>query len=217
MLVNIVTQVAEGLAALHRAGVVYNNLRGRNVLLASSYPVTVKLGDYVFRRHREAQLARGLTADNLPALLASPAGAGPWCWMAPECLPRAATPAAVLLGEGGSGGAGGRLLFPPAISAAAADVFMLGGVMFELLMGGRRPYYWLHTVEEVVAARWCGPEPSVVSTLVASAEKAGERLPFGLSWHGEALPMAQLMTACMLQRPQDRPSLAGVLATLQGM
>ena len=145
----ILIQVGDGLAALHALNLNYRNLRGCNVLVASLCPVVVKVSDYLFCRHREQTMhgavaaldaatdrsSSGSGSGSLSGVSVGSTTTGPWFWLPPEHL------RAVIA-------RGYCPTFTPGV-----DVYMFGGLMFEVLTGGQRPFFWLPNVAELLSRR----------------------------------------------------------------
>jgi serine/threonine protein kinase len=117
------------------------------------------------------------------------AGVGPLRWMAPEC-------------QRGGG----------VSDAKAADVYMFGGLMFEVMTGGVPPFFWIQDddIAEYRRAHFG------VSTLRAAEVDAVE-----VSWQSppptQSADALALMQRCLAASPGDRPSAADLVAELKRM
>jgi serine/threonine protein kinase len=138
----IMQQTIAGLRHLHRLGILHRDLRSANVLVDSKDPLRVVLADFglshvlsaVTRLEATQQEsssagsgsaggpAGSLSAGRQGTLLRGSEALGPIAWMAPEVC---------------ADTSGGRLATFP------SDVYMLGGLLYELLTCGLRPFHWL--------------------------------------------------------------------------
>jgi serine/threonine protein kinase len=138
LVLHVIRQVVAGLHHLHRLGILHRDVRAANVLVASLDPLRVVLADFGLS-HMHRRVATALRLDDvhgreslispsllLPSILEARLfgrdALGPLLWMAPE--ERAVS-------EAGS------------VTSPAGDVYMTGGLLYELLTGGTSPYHWL--------------------------------------------------------------------------
>ena len=140
-ILDMLTQAAAALLHLHNAGVVHRCISANSVVIVPSEPLVVKLGEFALAQSAVRVLE--LTEDAL----------GRWCgqrrdvvgwedgllvrWVPPEELAPPGSPI--------------RLAGLP-----AGDVYQFGGFMFEVLTGGKKPFFWVpHDVGR------CGDEDGV--------------------------------------------------------
>jgi hypothetical protein len=105
------------------------------------------------------------------------------------------------------------------IASVATDVYMLGGLMFEVLTAGRRaPFFWM-SVEQLIMLRGS----STMNTLDAAAA-AGVSIPWavvrGDDWSGAVDGVERLkalMARCLHADPSQRPSMGDFLAELDAI
>jgi serine/threonine protein kinase len=130
-------QVVAGLQHLHRLGILHRDVRTANVLIASLDPLRIVLADFgLSHMHSKVATAPRLDVTGRPSLV-SPSlllpsilearlhgkdALGPLLWMAPEER---------------------SLLEAGAVTSPAGDVYMAGGLLYELLTAGTAPYHWL--------------------------------------------------------------------------
>jgi serine/threonine protein kinase len=138
-------QVVGALRHLHSLGIIHRDVRAANVLIASLDPIMALLADFGVS-HQLSAFAGGAAAVPLPAskvtsVLTGDRSAGPVLWTAPE----------VLLG----GRAG-------AVAATSSDVYMVGGLLWELLTAGHPPYFWCLRDVQLLQARLASGVPVVV-------------------------------------------------------
>jgi serine/threonine-protein kinase len=169
----VLTQVADGLAALHEAGIVHRDLKPGNVLIVGGAegPPVVKIADFgisVIRQatHRDtenevtqdARVSGPLPKDKDPALTSAGLVMGTPLYMAPELLQGGATRA-----------------------SAASDAFAFGAMAYEMLTG-ERPFR--DVSEQVLEGRPARPVgelarwvPPAVAAMVDAclAREPGER------------------------------------------
>ena len=121
-IVDVAMQGTAGLHHLHTHGILHRDLRCANVLVTSASPLAVVIADLGLA-HRLSKHVRGSATGTATGDVGSLAigHGGPVWWLAPEAL----------VAHGGGGW----------VATPASDVYMLGGLMFELLTGGRRPYW----------------------------------------------------------------------------
>ena len=152
-----------------------------------------------------------------------PCAVGPVLWMAPETLWNVDTAA------------------PPAvarIATPASDVFMFGGLVFELVTA-RAPYYWLLTpgggATDLLVKRLHSKGPFRVAGIredvvglrgvpVVDASTAdGVSLPVAIArsetpgWAGRIDVLMQLSRRCHAEASADRPTLSVIQTELQAM
>ncbi len=131
----VLQQCCAALRHLHHHGIMHRDFRAANCLVASALPLVIKVSDFgvshqlsrFYRSNGDGGGADSNAASAGPGVAGSVVvgaeGLGPHQWMAPE----------VLTGSFD----GGRDVTP------ASDVYMLGGLMFEVLTGGRHPFHWI--------------------------------------------------------------------------
>ena len=120
----ILVDCAAGLQHLHSLGVLHRNLCSGSVVLSGAHPSFSAALTDAMTVHRLVGAINGIL--NPGSLAASVP------WLAPE----------VLVG----------LLSGAVTATPASDVYMFGGLMFEVLTGGCQPFYWL-PVETLLARR----------------------------------------------------------------
>jgi serine/threonine protein kinase len=124
VVLDIAVQVAAGLMHLHSMGIIHRDGRSVNVLLASLDPVQALLGDLGVS-HRLSAFAAGIAPADAASKLASKLVGddvdGPYLWGAPEVI------------------AGTR---DNTTVTFASDVYIFGGLLFEMLTGGATPFHW---------------------------------------------------------------------------
>jgi predicted Ser/Thr protein kinase len=185
----IVSQVARGLRHLHNVGIIHRDLAARNVLVADESPLRVKVADFGLSSELGATESARVTSTTI----------GPVAWRAPETFHLDSN---------------GRQTV-----SRQTDVYMLGGLMIEILTAGRcAPFFWLSS-ERLVVQRCT----STVNALDA-AEAAGTAYPFtlvvGSDWTGvpDVLQQLKALTArCLHADPLQRPSLDDVIDTVAGI
>jgi serine/threonine protein kinase len=125
MVLTIMKQVVAGLRHLHRLGVLHRDVRSANVLVAAIDPVHVLLADLGVAHLLSAFVHTpepAATASKMHTLLTGEAASGPLFWLAPEVF------------AGDTSGTS---------ATTASDVYMVGGLFFELLTAGLPPFFWL--------------------------------------------------------------------------
>ena len=124
-IVDVAMQCTAGLHHLHTHGIMHRDVRCANVLVTSSSPLAVAIADLGLA-HRLSKHVRGSATGTATGDVGSLAigHGGPVWWLAPEAL----------VAHGGGGW----------VATPASDVYMLGGLMFELLTGGRHPFWCVH-------------------------------------------------------------------------
>jgi serine/threonine protein kinase len=121
--VKVLQQCAAGLHHLHTHGILHRDLRTANVLVSGRDPIHVVIADFGVshqlstfaepgRAGRPSSAAGPGRGASVGTVLRGAAAMGPGQWMAPE----------VLDGDGVSG----------RIASPASDVYMFGGLMFEV-------------------------------------------------------------------------------------
>ena len=111
----VLVECAAGLQHLHSLGVLHRNLCSSSVVLSSAHPpFSAALTDAMTLHRLVGAINGGLNTGSLAASIP---------WLAPEVL--------------------AGLLSGAVIATPASDVYMFGGLMFEVLTGGRQPFYWL--------------------------------------------------------------------------
>ena len=126
--IELLLQAAAGLRHLHACGIVHCDFRSENVLVESRDPLVVKIGDFGLAQGPARRLDRG-------------ANLGFWCgtyaayvgwedgvlsrWAAPEEIASVDHAAIHFL------------------AAPASDMYQFGGFMFEVLTGGKKPFFWV--------------------------------------------------------------------------
>ena len=127
--VDILQQCVAGLHHLHTLGIVHRDFRAANILIAGRDPLHVVVADFGVSHQLHAWSADaefpGLgtaTGKTAGTVLKGDASLCPIAWMAPE----------VLAGSTDQG----------RVATPASDVYMLGGLMFEVLTGGTAPFHW---------------------------------------------------------------------------
>jgi serine/threonine protein kinase len=94
------------------------------------------------------------------------------------------------------------------IASRETDVYMLGGLMFEVLTAGQvTPFFWLPWLDQLVVLR----SGSSANTLDAAAA-AGVSVPWAID--GDADALRRLMARCLHADPLQRPSTDAVIDAL---
>ena len=116
--VDILRQCIAGLRHLHEENdIIHRDVRSANIMVdAKKGSLRVVLADFGISHH--LSMKRLSVADKRHLI-------GPVWWIAPEVLSSATNHGTVPV-------------------TTASDVYMLGGLMFEVLNGGNRPYWWSH-------------------------------------------------------------------------
>ncbi len=118
-------QVALGLQHLHSLGIIHRDGRASNVLLAGLDPVMALLADLGVSHRLAAFLGDAAPVEapsKMGTYLEGEAVKGPFLWGAPEVI------------------AGTR---DRTAATFATDVHIFGGLLYEMLTGGRWPFHWL--------------------------------------------------------------------------
>jgi hypothetical protein len=141
-LLTILLQVVAALAHLHRLGILHRDLRASNVLVACLSPLfrlCILLADFgvshILSAFVEGGTAGGMTSTAAGTLLRGTAALGPLQWCAPEV-------------RAGFGVAGAEV-----VATKESDVYMFGGLLYELLTGGTAPFHWLAGHPSILHAR----------------------------------------------------------------
>jgi uncharacterized membrane protein YgcG len=155
----MVMQVGAAVRHLHAHGIVHRDIRAANVLVKSMEPLALKLSDFgvSYQRPRVGDGdEHGVDGGGGLTVVSGDDAVGPvWC-MAPEVIDRDAHD--------------GR------VASTHSDVYMLGGLMFEVLTGGRSPYFWIHEDTRLGAMLACRrAPPHVVVALGGGVSHAGLR------------------------------------------
>jgi hypothetical protein len=126
-------QAGASLHHLHHHGVMHRDFRCANILVASLQPLVLKAADFGVSHRLSRFTTPGAPSTaagaHVASVIAGPRGMGPPWWMAPEALE-------AVVGDGGA--VVGVHVTP------ATDVYMFGGLAFEVLTGGVHPYHWVH-------------------------------------------------------------------------
>ena len=139
-ILSILQQCVAGLHHLHSLGIIHRDFRAANILIAAKDPLHLVVADFGVS-HQLGVYAAASTALSTAAgadtavrtVLTGGEALSPKRWAAPEVLMRSPTDGV------------------PA--SPASDVYMFGGLMFEVLTCGRTPYYWLSDTRLVVQRR----------------------------------------------------------------
>ena len=209
-------QCLAGLHHVHALGIIHRDIRAANVLIAARDPLQVVLADFGVS-HRLRTYAEAVTSLTTAAggtvgtVLHGDAALCPAMWVAPE----------VLVGEGD----GGRIASP------ASDVYMFGGLMFEVLTSGLPPYHWMSPSlvwHRRLAAARVPFRPTGVPvdmpglrglTVVEAAEVDGVALEWRVSGQVRDVSrgLVDLMKACQEPDPKLRPTVTEVLRALEAL
>ncbi len=189
------------------------------------------------RRPRAESVEEAVARAADGTVLVGAAGLGPLAWMAPEVWLSPLTPEVgprATGGDGrgsssggGDGGGGGGNVAAAVLATPASDVYMLGGLMFEVLTGGRAPFFWLAGNPALMVARRRSARPVPVPGsssgaagllgLSTVAAAAADGVP--LAWRVQAGPgaqprleaLARIMELCLTTSPEDRPCITQVV------
>jgi serine/threonine protein kinase len=250
-LLTILLQVALGLQHLHRQGVIHRDLRAANVLakcLDPSPDFCVVLSDFGLshfskkgaaqtqvhrrRRHGHGLAHSGRSPEPVAAChcchstgpmhsrLRGALSLGPEPWKAPEVRAAAAAAAA------NTG--------PGVVASSATDVYMFGGLMYELLTGGTAPFQWLVDNPMLMLDRLRSAEPvgmpgvmqkvfGMLHMNVAVAAAANDvRIPWcDVTARGTSVAAVEtlrwLMSECLSSDPSARPSVDALINLLTSL
>ena len=208
------------LACIHR------DFRAANILVAGRDPLHVVVADFgvshQLRVYTDAAAALGTAAGaatQFRTVLKGGDALCPFAWVAPEVI-------AGSLSEG-------------VTATPASDVYMLGGLMFEVLTCGLTPYYWMSDAPKLIyqrrrvaAGELFRPAglPMKVSglaglSMLQAAKEDDIDVPWALSMPAGAGSvydsgvggLIDLMERCLNADDGKRPALNDVQAALQGM
>ena len=172
---DILRQCIAGLRHLHEENdIIHRDVRSANIMVdAKKGSLRVVLADFGISHH--LSMKRLSVADKRHLI-------GPVWWIAPEVLSSATNHGTVPV-------------------TTASDVYMLGGLMFEVLNGGNRPYWWSH--EEKLRS----------DNVFDVAERCGEAI--ALPSFGAVAPLVAIAKRCLAANPDDRPVLSEVDSLLE--
>jgi serine/threonine protein kinase len=125
LVLSVAHQVALGLQHLHSLGIIHRDGRASNVLLASLDPVIALLADLGVSHRLAAFLGDAVPVEapsKMGSYLKGDEVKGPFLWGAPEVI------------------AGTR---DRTATTFATDVYIFGGLLYEMLTGGQWPFHWL--------------------------------------------------------------------------
>ncbi len=212
-MLDVAHQVALGLQHLHSLGIIHRDGRASNVLLAALDPVTALLADLGVS-HRLAAFLGDAAAVEAPSkmgtYLKGDEVKGPFLWGAPEVI------------------AGTR---DRTAATFATDVYIFGGLLYEMLTGGTWPFHWLAGNDSSIALlrlRRQSAEPVPVpapdgsvhlwagllsKSVLEAAELDRVRVPWCVNTDGSAGSPGRLeelkavMAVCLAAAPGARPNL----------
>ena len=209
--VSILQQAATGVNHLHSLNIIHRDFRASSVLLASKDPLEVVVSDFGVSHGLWVYAETAVTAAQRST--PDPMSSGAVCpveWIAPEVL-------ATNLSDG--------LLATP-----ASDVYMLGGLMFEVLTCGLVPYYWMAPEVRLTRRRLPRGESVAVNgdvvtglqglTVVEAAEEDGVELEWRVEDVGgvsRVEPLLRLMALCLSRDVRNRPTMDGVAMALAAL
>ena len=210
------SQAVAALHHLHRIGICHRDFRAANILIAATAPFRVVLADFgvshQLRVYEEAGESLGTATGAgtaVSTVLTGSAALAPRNWAAPEML---------LPQRGG------------VVATPACDVYMLGGLLFEVLTCGRPPFYWvprelvgprrLHTAGELF--RPAGSIREEVGLLGQSVLDAAALDGIDVPWcvdrdDAPRSALIDVMERCLQGNPTARPSLRDVQVILEGL
>jgi serine/threonine protein kinase len=223
-------QVVAGLRHLHRLGILHRDVRAANVLIASLDPLRIVLADFgLSHMHSKVATAPRLDVTGRPSLV-SPSlllpsklearlfgkdALGPLLWMAPEER---------------------SLLEAGAVTSPAGDVYMAGGLLYELLTAGTVPYHWLHANVSLLVDRLRSagrvpipgvPGMSVDGLLGRNVLEAAAADGIAIPWcvrgpgtqgsGGRLADTRRLLDVCWTENPLWRPSTIELLDDAQSL
>ncbi len=123
-MLEVAHQVVLGLQHLHSLGIIHRDGRASNVLLASLDPVMALLADLGVSHRLSAfvgDVAPVEALSKMGTFLEGEEAKGPYLWSAPEVI------------------AGTR---DCKVATFATDVYIFGGLLYEMLTGGTWPFHW---------------------------------------------------------------------------
>jgi serine/threonine protein kinase len=198
----------------------HRDFRCANILVASLQPLVLKAADFGVSHRLSRFTTPGAPSTaagaHVASVIAGPRGMGPPWWMAPEALE-------AVVGDGGA--VVGVHVTP------ATDVYMFGGLAFEVLTGGVHPYHWVHAdllllrrrTAVDVEVRVPGFTPCCGLRHLSTVE-AAERDGVAVAWLVDASATAtsqrrlhelrQLQAKCLSAEPDARPTVPELQATL---
>ena len=221
--ITILQQCTAGLYHLHSLGIIHRDFRAANILVAGRDPLHVVVADFgvshQLRVYADAAAALGTAAGAgtiVRTVLKGDEALGPIAWVAPE----------VLAGS----------LWEGVTATPASDVYMLGGLMFEVLTCGLIPYYWMSDMRLVAQRRRVpggtsfrpvGLPMSMTGLGGLSLVEAAAVDGVLISWRvnpgsgtystGGLDALIALMAQCLESDPSKRPLLSEVQARLQAI
>jgi serine/threonine protein kinase len=134
----IMQQVLAAVSHLHKLGIIHRDIRSANILVDALDPLRVVVSDFglshLFSDFRRLPSDRVVSTSKVKSLVQGWAAYGPLQWSAPEVCVGDITEGTVPV-------------------TTATDVYMLGGLLFELLSAGGRPFQWLEGIPDLLAQR----------------------------------------------------------------
>jgi hypothetical protein len=203
--VAVVRETALALQHLHAAGVVHGRLTSTSVVVSSSDPLHVKVADAWVAP--VLALARGDSESDVAA------DAAMLAWLAPEALARNASAS---LDDGGDGEDEGERA---PVMTCASDVYMLGGLVLDVLTACQRPPFHWEEPERLAKLR-AHSGVNTIDAAVAAGVPMVWAVDVGVDWRGVAdvVPrLVALASRCLDSDAVRRPSAADVVAALDGM